>query len=150
MPEFDDAWYEAWKQGMTDWGGNIILALGLRPLALNPERAVLEMPMSGNVRQGTGVFAAGALMQLADVGATMVCQAAARSTPEDLQPFPLSIQISMNLLRNTDRGKATSESRIVHQGRTMTVVESQVHDDQGRLLCIVTSTHVAPAPRASE
>lgn len=50
----------------------------------------------------------------------------------------------MNLLRNTDRGKAITESRIVHRGRTMTVVESKVHDERGRLLCVVTSTHVAP------
>jgi len=150
MPEFDDAWYEDWKQRMADGGGNVILSLGLRPLAADADHAVLEMPMSGNVRQGTGVFAAGALMQLADVGATMVCQRAAGSTADDPKPFPLSIQISMNLLRNTDRGKATSESRIIHRGRTMTVVESKVHDDQGRLLCVVTSTHVAPASRTGE
>lgn len=146
MPEFDDEWYEQWKRGMEE-RGNVILALGIRPTSVDDERAVLEMPMSRNVRQGTGVFAAGALMQLADVGATMICQQAARSTPENPAPFPLSVQISVNLLRNTDRGKAISKSRIVHRGRTMTVVESRVHDDAGRLLCIVTSTHVAPGGR---
>lgn len=146
MPEFDDEWYEQWKRGMEE-RGNVILALGIRPTSADAERAILEMPMSRNVRQGTGVFAAGALMQLADVGATMVCQQAAGSTAENPAPFPLSVQISVNLLRNTDRGKAISESRIVHRGRTMTVVESRVHDDTGRLLCIVTSTHVAPGPR---
>jgi len=144
MPEFDDEWYEAWKHRMQEGGGNIILALGLRPVEESDERVVMEMPMSANVRQGTGVFAAGALMQLADVAATIVCQRSSGSTPEDPKPFPLSVQISVNLLRNTDRGKAIAESRIVHRGRTMTVVESKVHDDAGRLLCIVTSTHVAP------
>jgi uncharacterized protein (TIGR00369 family) len=143
MPEFDDEWYEQWKRNMEE-RGNVILALGIRPTAQDDEKAVLEMPMGPNVRQGTGVFAAGALMQLADVGATMVCQRAAGSTRENPKPFPLSIQISVNLLRNTDKGKAISESRIVHRGRTMTVVESRVHDDNGRLLCIVTSTHIAP------
>jgi len=115
--------------------------------AVDDERAVLELPMSHNVRQGTGVFAAGALMQLADLGATIICQQAAGSTSENPAPFPLSVQISVNLLRNTDRGKAISESRIVHRGRTMTVVESRIHDDAGRLLCIVTSTHIAPGGR---
>ncbi len=143
MPEYDDAWYEEWKRGM-EADGNVILALGLRPLAASPERAVMEMPMSRNVRQGTGVFAAGALMQLADVTATIVCQRAAGAGAADA--FPLSIQISMNLLRNTNHGKATAESRIVHSGRTMTVVESRVTDDDGKLMCIVTSTHVM-APR---
>jgi uncharacterized protein (TIGR00369 family) len=141
---YDDEWYAQWKQRMVEGGGNIIVALGLRPLTQDDEHVVMEMAMSGNVRQGTGVFAAGALMQLADVAATMVCQRASGSTPEDPKPFPLSVQISMNLVRNTTKGKATTDSRIVHRGRTMTVVESKVHDDDGRLLCIVTSTHVAP------
>jgi uncharacterized protein (TIGR00369 family) len=146
MPEYDDAWYEEWKQGMEEHG-NVILALGIRPTDVDGERAILEMPMSRNVRQGTGVFAAGALMQLADVGATSLIQRASGSTREHPQPFPLSVQISVNLLRNTDHGKAISESRFVQRGRTLTVVESRVRDDEGRLLCIVTSTHVTvPRP----
>lgn len=143
MSEFDDAWYEAWKHGMEESGGNVILALGLRPLALDTERAVMEMPYGPNVRQGTGVFAAGALIQLADVAATMVCSSAMDPTGErrDL-PFPLSIQISTNLLRNTDRGKAIATSRVTHKGRTMMVVHSEVRDDRDRLLALVTSTHL--------
>ncbi|MEX2246982.1 MAG: PaaI family thioesterase [Dehalococcoidia bacterium] len=144
MPEFDDAWYEEWIRQMVEGGGNVIAALGLRPVEASAERVVMEMPMGPNVRQGTGVFAAGPLMQLADVGATMIIQRASGSTPENPAPFPLSVQISVNLLRNTNTGKAISESRIVHRGRTLTVVESRVHDEAGRLLCIVTSTHVAP------
>lgn len=150
MPEFDDAWYEDWKSRMEEHG-NVILALGLRPTALAPgERVVMEMPMSRNVRQGTGVFAAGALMQLADVGATMLCQSAS-GTPEAPGPFPLSVQISVNLVRNVDHGKAISESVFLHRGRTMMVVESKVRDEDGRLLCVVTSTHtlIARAPEAS-
>lgn len=141
---FSDAWFEEWTARMREGGGNVILALGLRPREADAEHCVMEMPMSGNVRQGTGVFAAGPLMQLADVGATILYQEA-YGAPDKPAPFPLSIQISVNLLRNTDRGKAISESRFLHRGRTMCVVESKVHDEQGRLLCVVTSTHV-PAP----
>ena len=147
MAEFDDTWHEEWYGRMEEGGGNIIAAMRMRMVQASAELVVMEMPMSGNVRQGTGVFAAGALMQLADVAATMVCQRAAGSTPDDPKPFPLSIQISMNLLRNTDHGKAITDSRAIHRGRTMTVVESKVHDEEGRLLCIVTSTHVAPGGR---
>lgn len=143
--EFDDAWHEDWYRRMEESGGNIIAAMRMRVVEESAERVILELPMSGRVRQGTGVFAAGALMPLADVGATMICQRAAGSTPENPQPFPLSVQISVNLLRNVDRGKAISESRIVHRGRTLTVVESRVRDEDGRLLCIVTGTHVTVA-----
>ncbi len=143
MPEFDDEWFESWQQGLEESGGNVILALGLRPIEASGERVVMEMPMGPNVRQGTGVFAAGALIQLADVAATMVCQRAIDPNRErDDVPFPLSVQISSNLLRNTDKGTATTTSRIVHKGRTMMVVGSDIHDDDGRLLATVTSTHV--------
>jgi len=143
VAEFDDAWHEEWYRRMKESGGNIIAAMRMRMVSESAECVVMEMPLSPGVRQGTGVFAAGALMQLADVAATSVCQRAAGSTPEDPKPFPLSVQISVNLVRNVDRGKVISESRIVHGGRTLTVVESRVCDDDGRLLCIVTSTHVA-------
>lgn len=89
MPEFDDEWYDEWKRNMVDSGGNVIVALGLRPTEASAERVVMEMPMGPNVRQGTGVFAAGALMQLADVAATIICQQAAGSTRDDPKPFPL-------------------------------------------------------------
>ncbi len=103
----------------------------------------MEMPHGPNVRQGTGVFAAGALIQLADVAATVACFRAMDPSGEDRSlPFPLSVQISANLLRNTDRGKAIAEAKVVHKGRTMMVVESTVRDEEGRLLAIVNSTHL--------
>lgn len=143
MPEFDDEWYEGWKRRMEESGGNIILALGLRPVEQSAERVVMEMPIGPNVIQGTGVFAAGALIQLADVAATMACSRAMDPTGErrDL-PFPLSVQISSNLLRNTNTGKAITTSRVVHKGRSMMVVNSEVRDDRDRLLAVVTSTHL--------
>jgi acyl-coenzyme A thioesterase PaaI-like protein len=100
------------------------------------------MPLGPGVRQGTGVFAAGALMQLADVGATSLYFQALRADGVEQPPFPLSIQISMNLLRNTNTGSAISESRFLHRGRSLVVVESKVRDEAGKLLCEVTSTHV--------
>lgn len=143
MPQYDDAWYEEWKQRIEAGGGNIILALGLRPLEADAEHVVMEMPMSGNVRQGTGVFAAGALIQLADVAATILCSEAMDPTHERTGlPFPLSVQISSNLLRNTNEGKAIATARLVHNGRTMMVVTSEVRDERDRLLATVTSTHV--------
>jgi 1,4-dihydroxy-2-naphthoyl-CoA hydrolase len=143
VARLDDQWYEEWKAQMEASGGNIIVALGLRPIEESAERVVMEMPIGPNVIQGTGVFAAGALIQLADVAATIACSRALDPTGErrDL-PFPLSVQISSNLLRNTDRGKAITTSRVVHKGRSMMVVSSEVRDDRDRLLATVTSTHL--------
>ena len=66
MAGFDDKWYDDWRRGLEESGGNVILALGLRPIQASAEQVVMEMPQGPNVRQGTGVFAAGALIQLAE------------------------------------------------------------------------------------
>jgi 1,4-dihydroxy-2-naphthoyl-CoA hydrolase len=118
----------------------------MRMVEVSDERLVMEMPMGPAVRQGTGVFAAGALMQLADVAATSAYFHWARRRGEEDAPFPLSIQISTNLLRNTDRGAVRSETVLTHKGRTLIVAESRITDEAGRLLALVTSTHT-PAPR---
>jgi len=142
VAQFDDAWFEEWKQRMRDSGGNVILALGLRPIEESAERVVMEMPYGPNVRQGTGVFAAGAIIQLADVAATMACFKAMEEMYKPGQaPFPVSIQISSNLIRNADNGTLRTETKLVHKGRTTMVAESKITDEGGRLIALVTSTH---------
>lgn len=147
---FDDAWHDEWWDIMKQQGGNIIRAMRMRMVEVSEGRVVMSMPMGPRVRQGTGIFAAGALIQLADVAATSVCFGAmAPHYPPGQIPFPVSIQISTNLIRNTDRGTVFSETRLVHSGRNIMVAESTVRDEAGRTLCIVTSTHMpALAPRS--
>ena len=141
---FDDAWHETWWRQMEESGGNIIAAMRMRMVEMSAERVVMEMPMGPAVRQGTGVFAAGALMQLADVAATSAYFYWARDIKGDVDaPFPLSIQISTNLIRNTDRGKVRSETVLTQKGRTLIVAESRLTDEDGNLMALVTSTHIA-------
>lgn len=147
VEQYDDEWYEEWLNRMREGGGNIIVTLGLRPTKADEDSAMMEMPFSGAVQQGTGVFAAGPLIQLADVTATIACQERMRVMGIE-DAFPLSVQISTSLVRNTNKGKATAESRVVHAGRTMMVVESTVRDDEGRTLVLMTSTHMISARRA--
>ena len=140
---FDDSWHEEWWAQMEKSGGNIIAAMKMRLVEVSRERVVMEMPFGPGVRQGTGVFAAGALIQLADVGATSACFEYMRAEwKEEEVGFPLSVQVSTNLLRNTDGGKVTSETRLVHAGRRLMVAESTVRDEVGRTLAIVNSTHM--------
>jgi 1,4-dihydroxy-2-naphthoyl-CoA hydrolase len=141
---FDDAWHEEWWRMMDEQGGNIIAAMRMRMVSSSPEAVIMEMPIGPGVRQGTGVFAAGALIQLADVAATSACFDAmhAADPQAEVLPFPLAVQLSSSLLRNTDRGKVIAQSRVVHAGRTMMVCEGKVTDETGRLLCTVTTTHL--------
>jgi 1,4-dihydroxy-2-naphthoyl-CoA hydrolase len=81
------------------------------------------------------VFAAGALISLADITATAACL-------DKVETFPFTVQLSANLLRNTNSGTATAQSRVVHSGRTMKVVETIVSDDNNNVLVRVTTTHL--------
>ncbi|MEO8458318.1 MAG: PaaI family thioesterase [Chloroflexota bacterium] len=141
---FDDAWHDEWWAEMEETGGNIIAAMRMRMVSQSPENVVMSMPFGPGVRQGTGIFAAGALIQLADVAATSVCFAVmhAANPDQQIQPFPLAVQISSSLLRNVDNGMVFAEAKVVHAGRTMMVVESKVTDESGRLLCTVNTTHL--------
>lgn len=141
---FNDAWHAEWWRQMEETGGNIIAAMRMRMVSSSADGVIMEMPIGPGVRQGTGVFAAGALIQLADVAATSACFDAMHvADPQtEVLPFPLAVQVSSSLLRNTDRGKVIAQSRVVHAGRTMMVCEGNVKDDAGRLLCTVTTTHL--------
>jgi 1,4-dihydroxy-2-naphthoyl-CoA hydrolase len=141
MAKFDEAYVANFRQQAAEKGGDIVLALDLTPVEAGDGHAVMKMPYGPNTRQWTGVFAAGALISLADVTATMAC-----SSPDDDGRFPFSVQLSVNLLRNTNTGTATAEARLVHAGRSMKVVETAVRDDEGRVLALVTSTHLVAAP----
>lgn len=135
MPTLDADAVAAFRRPFEEKGGDIFIALGITPVELSEGRAVMKMPFCPNTSQFTGVFAAGALISLADITATAACR-------RDDGTFPYSVQLSANLLRNTNAGTATAESQVVHSGRTMKVVETIVRDDDGNALVRVTTTHL--------
>jgi uncharacterized protein (TIGR00369 family) len=58
----------------------------------------------------------------------------------DPAKFPLTIQLSANLIRNTNAGMLIAEAIPLHRGRTSMVMQTTVRDDRGRVLAIVTAT----------
>jgi uncharacterized protein (TIGR00369 family) len=60
--------------------------------------------------------------------------------------FPLSIQVSTNLIRNTDRGALTADAELVHRGKSTIVADVRVTDDQSRLIAKATVTLLVPKP----
>lgn len=123
--------------------GTMLELVGLRFVEVNERHALLEMPFRSDLAQFTGVFHAGALLTLADTAATAACLHAIDPTGADgSAPFPLAVQVSANLIRNTGAGIVTAESVLLHRGRTTMVAETKVRDDQGRVLVAVTSTHM--------
>jgi len=121
--------------------------------ACDPARARRKVSRvaSPTLAQLTGRFHAGAIIALADETAT--CAAMWETNPSgELRPelFPLTLQLSVNLIRNTDRGTLTAEAHIVHRGRTTLVVEVKVFDDRRRLIAKLAATQLAPAAPPAE
>ena len=123
--------------------GTMLETVGLRVVELTDEHAVVEMAFKPEVAQLTGLFHTGALLTLADSAATSACLHF--TDPDgtlDAARFPLAIQLSANLIRNSGAGTVTAEARLIHRGRTTMVVETRVRDEQGRLLAVTTTTHL--------
>jgi uncharacterized protein (TIGR00369 family) len=121
--------------------GTFIELLGIRLLEVNQVQAVSEMTFTPNLQQLTGVLHAGALIALADTTATFAALYWAGGNL-DTDRFPFTIQLSTNLLRNTNQGTIRAVATPIHLGRTTMVVDTRVSDAEERLLLVVTTTHV--------
>ena len=136
-------WAEDFKRRI---GGTMIASNGTRFVEVSAERAVLELDFKPELTQMTGLFHAGAIISLADEACTALASAHTMGDGGwDPGKFPLTVQLSANLIRNVNRGTLTAEALPVHKGRTTVVVQSTVKDDQGRLLATVTATQIVPS-----
>jgi uncharacterized protein (TIGR00369 family) len=121
--------------------GTNVEARGTRFVEVSAERAVAELAFRPDLAQLTGLFHGGVILSLADETAT-ACSIA-NVMPDgtwDPAKFPLTIQLSANLIRNTDTGKLIAEAVPLHRGRTSMVVQTTVRDEQGRVMALVTAT----------
>ena len=126
--------------------GTMIGSHGTRFVQVSAERAVLELDFKPELTQMTGLFHAGAIISLADEACTALASAHAMGDAGwEPGKFPLTVQLSANLIRNTDRGTITAEALPIHKGRTTVVVQSTVKDEGGRLLATVTATQIVPS-----
>lgn len=117
--------------------------MGIRLVEATDEHTVMEMPFRPAVAQLTGLFHTGSLLTLADGTATVACLYALDPTGAQADtPFPLAVQVSANLIRNTGSGTVRAEAKLIHRGRTTMVVETAVRDEQDRLLVLATTTHL--------
>ncbi|MBF6176555.1 PaaI family thioesterase [Nocardia blacklockiae] len=83
-----------------------------------------------------GVLHGGVLMSLADATGA-VC--AFLNLPEGKQGTT-TVESKTNFLRSVRSGHAVATARALHAGRSFIVVETEIHDDAGKLVAKVTQT----------
>jgi 1,4-dihydroxy-2-naphthoyl-CoA hydrolase len=114
-------------------------------------RARGRVEFKPHLRQLTGLFHAGVIMGLADTTATAAAMWEVESKLAlggELRPelFPLSIQVSTNLIRNTGRGALIADAELIHRGKSTIVADVRVTDEQSRLIAKVSITLLVPKP----
>jgi 1,4-dihydroxy-2-naphthoyl-CoA hydrolase len=140
---------EEFAQRINEWvRGTMIENHGTRVLSAGEGRAKTQLAFKPSLTQLTGMFHAGAIIALADETATSAAMWETNPTAE-FRPelFPLTLQLSANLMRNTNQGTLTAEAEIVHRGRTTLIVDVRVWDEQQKLIAKVTATLLRPTPR---
>jgi uncharacterized protein (TIGR00369 family) len=141
---------EDFARKINEWArGTMIESHGTRFLSAGEGRARTQLTFKKDLTQLTGLFHAGAIIALADETATAAAMWETNPSGEfSPELFPLTLQLSVNLMRNTNQGTLTAEAEIIHRGRTTLVTDVRVSDEQGKLIARLTATLLKPTPRA--
>jgi uncharacterized protein (TIGR00369 family) len=115
--------------------------LGIEDVSARPERVSGRLAWGPSRCTAGGVMHGGALMGLAD---SLGGLCAILNLPEGTSTA--TIESKTNFLRAVRSGSVTGVTRPLHVGRTVIVVDTELYDDQERLVARVTQTQ-AVRPR---
>jgi 1,4-dihydroxy-2-naphthoyl-CoA hydrolase len=115
--------------------------LGFEAVSAAPEEVVVRATWDESRCTAAGVLHGGVLMALAD---TAGAYCAFLNLPEGAGTT--TIESKTNFLRAVRSGTATATARRLHAGRTIVVVETEVRDDDGKLVTKTTQTQAVLAP----
>jgi uncharacterized protein (TIGR00369 family) len=110
--------------------------IGAEVLSASPDEVRARLAWAEDRCTSNGIMHGGALMSLADAVGGMVAMA---NLPEGAVGTS-TISSATNFLRALRTGHATAVGRPLHRGRTTIVVDTELRDDDGRLLGRVTQT----------
>src|SRR5580700_106811 len=118
-----------------------IATLGIEVVSARPEEVIGRLGWRAELCTAGGVLNGGALMSLADnTGGTCAFL--------NLPPGAgtATISSSTNFLRGVREGYVTATSRPLRVGRSVIVVETELHDDDGRLAAHMTQAQAVIGP----
>ena len=147
----DPNFVSQWQERMQLMQADMAVTLGIEAVSASDTHVEMAMPFRPEIGQATGLFSAGALIQLADVAATMLCIRTIRERDPETQQgtfFPLSIQMNAHLVGNTNSGRAIARSTLVSASRAVMTAGTLVQDEGGKDLVLLTSTHIVKSIRS--
>lgn len=110
--------------------------LGLEVVAATPEEVRARLAWDESRCTAGGILHGGALMGLADSSGGLC---AFLNLP-DGATATATIESKSNFFRPVSEGYVEATSRVLHQGRSTIVVETELRDAEGRLAAKVTQT----------
>ena len=108
---------------------------GIRITTASPKEVRAELAWTADLCTSAGVMHGGALMSLADT-AGAVC--AFLNLPKG--GSTTTIESKTNFFRAVRAGRAQAVSTPLHAGRTIIVVQTDIRDDDGKRVALVTQT----------
>jgi 1,4-dihydroxy-2-naphthoyl-CoA hydrolase len=118
-----------------------IATLGIEVISARPEEVVGRLAWRAELCTASGVLNGGALMSLAD---NMGGMCAYLNLPSGAGTATISS--STNFLRGVRDGHVTVTSRPLRVGRSVIVVETELRDDDGRLVAHTTQAQAVIGP----
>src|SRR5215213_8949109 len=109
--------------------------LGIEYVEMEPDRVVMQMPVDTRHQQPLGYLHGGASVTLAESAATV---GAWLNCPPGRVAF--GSEINANHLRPKRSGTLTAVGTPVHKGHNSQVWEVEIHDEDGKLVCVSCCT----------
>lgn len=123
--------------------GSLAESMGIRLLELTAERAVATMPVEGNT-QPLGVVHGGAYVVLAETLGSMAANVSVY--PEKVA---VGIEVNASHSRSARSGLVTGVCKAISLGKSLTVHEIEITDEEGRRLSTVRITNfIMDRPKA--
>jgi len=109
--------------------------VGFRLTAISPDASIVELDVDERLADPTGSLHGGILCNIADAAMGL----AYATTLKSDEAFT-NLELKINFLRPVRHGRLLAIGRVVRAGRTISLVESDVVDEQSRLIARATGT----------
>ena len=142
-PESGDEAREALKKKLLAFAADFpfFKHMGLEVEDMRPGFARVSVELVDHLRNPNGQMHGGVIATLVDMSITQaMLMTDTYQEVRDTRGLMTNVDLRMKYLRAVGAGRATVESRIVHEGRRVVHVASEVKDDRGKTVALGDAT----------